>query len=69
MPELDPAGEPRQAGRRDDRRTACLQGAFVVLGVAGVQRLGDGQVHDRIAEELEPLVVSGSGVWMLMQPR
>jgi hypothetical protein len=33
-----------------------------------VQGIGDRQVDDRIAEELEPLVVAGGIVGMLVQP-
>jgi len=40
----------------------------VVVGVAGVQRLGHREVDHGIAEELEPLVVPGRLAGMLMEP-
>ena len=40
----------------------------IVLGVAGVQRLRHRQVHDGVPKELEALVVTGSGVRVLVEP-
>ena len=36
--------------------------------MARVERLGDGQVDDGVAEELEALVVAGGGVGVLVLP-
>ncbi len=65
--EIDPAGETGEAGRRDDRRPAGGQEAFVVGRVAGVDRLADGQVHDGVTEVLEPFVVGRRRVRVLVQ--
>ena len=59
-PEVDPAGEAGETGGRDDGRAAGGQGALVVVGVARVERAGDGQVDDGVAEVLQPLVVTGA---------
>ena len=50
------------AARRADRY------ALVVVGMARVQRLGDGEVHDGVTEELEAFVVAARGVGVLVQP-
>ena len=64
------AGSPSRArpGRAHDRGAAGGQHALVVGRVAPVQRLGDGEADDGVAQELEPLVVAGRGVGMLVQP-
>ena len=67
-PEVDAAGEAGETGGRDDRRASGGQGALVIVGMAGVQGLGDGQVDDSVAEELEPFVVSASCIGVLVQP-
>ena len=66
--EVDAAGEARKAGGRDDRRTARGERAFIVVGMPRVQGLGDGEVHDGIAQELESLVVPAGGLGMLVEP-
>ena len=60
LAKLDAAGEPGEPGGRHDSGTAGRQRALVVIGMACVQRLGDGQVHDGVAEELEPFVVAAA---------
>ena len=50
------------------RRAARGQRPLVVVGVSRVQGAGDGQVHDRVPEVLEALVVTGRLVGMLVQP-
>ena len=66
--ELEPGGQPGEAGRAHDRGAARGQHALVVGRVAPVQGLGDGEADDGVAEELEPLVVTGRGVRVLVQP-
>src|SRR5687768_18345753 len=44
--------------RSHDRGPARGQDALVILRMAGVQGLGDGEVHDGIAQELESFVVA-----------
>ena len=66
--EVEPAGEAGQAGRRHDRGAAGAQVALVVVGMTGVQRLGDGQVDHGVTEELEAFVVAGRGVTVLVVP-
>ena len=66
--EVDPAGETGKARGRDDRRAARRQVALVVVGMARVEGLGDGEVDHGVAEELEPLVVAGRGVGVLVEP-
>ena len=63
-----PGREPGEPGRADDRGAAGGQHALVVGRVAPVQGLGDGEADDGVAEELEPLVVPGRGVRVLVQP-
>ena len=46
----------------------ALRYALVVVRVAGVQRLGDGQVDDGVTEELEAFVVAARGVPVLVEP-
>ena len=43
---------------RHDRRAARGEHALVVVGMARVERLGDGEVHDGVAQELEAFVVA-----------
>ena len=66
--EVEPAGEAGQAGRRHDGGAAGAQVPLVVLGMTGVQRLGDGQVDHGVTEELEAFVVAGRGVAVLVMP-
>jgi hypothetical protein len=58
--EVDPAGEPRQPGAADDRRSARRQDTLVVLG--------DDEADNGVAEELEALVVAACLVRVLMEP-
>ena len=67
--EVDPAGKPSQAGRAHDRRPARGQDALVVVGTAVVERLGDDEADDGVAEELEALVVADRVVRVLVLPR
>ena len=67
LSERDPRGESGQPHSRDDRSTARRKQALVVEGVAQVHGLADGQVHDRIAEELEALVVGRCRVGVFVQ--
>lgn len=69
LAKLDPAGEAGEAARADDGGPTGGQDSLVVLGVACVQRLGDDEADDGVAEELEALVVAGGLVRMLVQPR
>ena len=68
LAEIDPAGQPGQPGGRHDRGPAGAQVALVVVGVTGIQRLGDGQVDDGVTEELEAFVVAGHDVGVLVVP-
>jgi len=64
----DAAGEARQAGRADDRRTTRRQDALVVLGVAPVERLGDREIDGRVTEELQALVMARRLAGVLVEP-
>ena len=61
-------GEPGQPDRRHDRCAAGAEDPLVVGGMGGEQAVGDRQVDDGIAEELEPFVVAGRVVGVLVQP-
>ncbi len=67
-PEVEPGGQAREPGRADDGGAARGQDALVVERVATEQRLGHGEVHHRVPEELEPLVVTAGGLGMLVEP-
>ena len=66
--EVDAGREAGEPGRADDRRAARREHPLVVAGMALVERLGHGQAHDGVAEELEALVVARRGVGVLVQP-
>ena len=66
--EVEAGRQAGEAGGADDRRAAGGQDALVVGRVAAVQRLGDGEADDGVAEELETLVVTRRGVGVLVQP-
>ena len=68
LAEIEPAGQPGEPGGRYDRRSAGAQVALVLLGMSGVERLGDGKVDHRISQELEALVVTGRLVTVLVMP-
>ena len=67
-PELDPAGQSGEPGRRHDGGAAGAEIALVVVWVAGVERLGDGEVDHGVTEELEALVVPEGDVGVLVLP-
>ena len=52
----------RQAARRHDGGAAGGQRAFVLVGMAREQGLGDDQGDDRVTQELEALVATGPAV-------
>ncbi len=66
--EIDPVGEARQAGRADDRGAARREKALVIGRVGGEQGVGDREVDDDVAEELEALVVAARRVAVLVEP-
>ena len=61
-------GEAGEAGRADDRRAAGREEALVIGRVRGEQGVGDREVDDDVAEELEPLVVTAGRVAVLVEP-
>ena len=66
--EIEALGEPGQPGGAHDRGATRGQDALVVLGIAGVQGIGDGEVHDGVAQELESFVVALGLTGVLVQP-
>ena len=66
--EVDPVRETRETDRRHDRCATGAEDPLVVGGMGGEKPIGDRQVDDRIAEELEPFVVAGCVVGMFVQP-
>ena len=68
LAELDARRETRESGRGDDGCPAGGEDSLVVLGMAGVEGLGDGEADDDVAEELEPLVVAACHLAVLVQP-
>ncbi len=67
-PELDPAGQSGQPGRRHDRRPAGTEIALVVARMPSVERVGDREVDHGVTEELETFVVAEGDVRMLVLP-
>ena len=65
--EVEPGRQAREPGRAHDRGPARGQDALVIGRVAPVQRLGDREADDGVAEELEALVVAGGRVGVLVQ--
>jgi hypothetical protein len=56
LPEVELASDDCAAGARDDVRADLRQAPFRVRRIPLVQRVGDGELEDAVAEELEPLV-------------
>jgi hypothetical protein len=65
---LDPCRQPGKPHRGDDRGAARREHALIVVRVARVECLRHGEVHDRVAEELEALVVAARRLGMLVEP-
>ena len=61
VPEPDRQGDLGQRLGADELRAQAAQVPLVRLWVGGIQGLGDGEVDDRIAQELEPFVVGAGG--------
>ena len=68
LAEVDPAGQPGETGRRHDGGAPGAQIALVVVGMADIEGLRDGQVDHAVAEELEAFVVADRRVAMLVVP-
>ena len=68
LPEIEAGGEPGKTGGRDDGGASGAQIALIVVGMTGVERLGDGEVDHGVSEELEPFVVAGRGLTMFVMP-
>src|SRR5690349_21765448 len=58
LAQVDPVSEPRETDRRDDRGASGAQDPLIVRWMGGKERVGDRKIDDRVAEELEPLVVA-----------
>ena len=59
--EADRQGDLGQRLGADQPGAQAAQVALVGLRVGGIQGLSDGEVDDRVAQELEPLVVGAGG--------
>ena len=66
--EIDPSRQRRQPGRTHDGGAARGEHALVVVGVADIEGLGDGEVDHGIAKEFEPFVVPGGLAGVLVEP-
>src|SRR6185295_17541646 len=66
--ELDPPGQPGETRRRHDGRPPGAQVALVVIGVADIEGLRDGQVDHAVAEELEAFIVADRRLAMFVMP-
>ena len=67
--EVDPLAEPRQRGRRHDRRLELRLLPFVVLRELAEQHVGDDEAEHRVAEELHRLVVEDAAAGVLVHAR
>ncbi len=67
LAELQPIGQTGQTGGAHDRCPPSGENALVVVRVATIEGVRDGQAHHGVAQELQALVVAGGQVPMLVQ--
>ncbi len=67
LTQLEAIGQSSQSGRAHDRSPPSGQNALVVVRMATIEGVRNGQAYDGVAQEFEALVVAGGQVPMLVQ--